>query len=226
MSEGVSWQLSLEETVKQALFLREEIQKFLQSERSSLWRARSAMREYLPVFSLSFNFLGEYTNGTYKSYPLPKIDQDYSFEQTSVGLNVTWDIFDGGVAAAEAESYKAAARHAAYEAEYTRLQVREQIRRSYSKYKLSNLNLKNSALNLNAAKKAYLVQVSRFRVGLSDMTSVVQAIQLLGQAIETRTDALLASNESVAELYRYSAQWPEGIEPLVDERESYLKQAD
>lgn len=226
MSEGVAWQLSLEETVKQALFLREEIQKFLQSERSSLWRARSAIREYLPVFSLSFNFLGEYTNGTYKSYPLPKIDQDYSFEQTSIGLNVTWDIFDGGVAAAEAASYKAAARHAAYEAEYTRFQVREQIRRAYSKYKLSNLNLKNSALNLSAAKKAYLVQVSRFRVGLSDMTSVVQAIQLLGQAIETRTDALLASNESVAELYRYSAQWPEGIEPLVDERESDLKLAD
>ena len=83
---------------------------------------------------------------------------------------------------------------------------------------MSNINVENATKNLKAAKASYAVQVSRFDVGLSDMTSIIQAIQLLGTAIQARVDALRSYNDSVAELYRYSAEWPDGIKLVVDER--------
>ena len=226
MKQTSAWKESLEDTVKQALDLREEIKQYLESENAYAWKARSAIRKYLPMFSFELYFSGDYSRGTQKNYPAPKLDQKLTSETTSVGLNLSWSFFDGGVAAAEASSYKAEARQAKYEAEYTSMQVREQVRKSYAKYKLSGLNLINSEANLKAAKNAYVVQVARFRVGLSDMTSIVQSIQLLGDAIQTRVDALLAYNESVAELYRYSAQWPDGIQLLVAQRQEALKKSD
>ena len=71
---------------------------------------------------------------------------------------------------------------------------------------------------MEAAKASYAVQIARFNVGLSDMTSIIQSIQLLGDAIETKIEALRAYNQSIAELYRYSAEWPDGMQSIISER--------
>ena len=99
---------------------------------------------------------------------------------------MTWDIFDGGVSATEAAAYRSQARQQKGDAEYQRLQVREQIRQTYAKYNTSNLNVINSTKNYMAAKASYAVQIARFNVGLSDMTSIVQSIQLLGDSIQSK----------------------------------------
>ena len=90
------------------------------------------------------------------------------------GIYLTWDIFDGGVSAAEAAAYRSQARQQKGDAEYQRLQVRA-IRQTYAKYNTSNLNVINSTKNYMAAKASYAVQIARFNVGLSDMTSIVQS---------------------------------------------------
>ena len=117
----------------------------------------------------------------------------------------------------------ASAKNAEYEAEYSRYTVREQVRKSYASYKMSILDLLNTKDNLDAAENSLAVNRSRFSVGLSDITTLVQGMQLLGQATENHIKALLQHNQSVAELYRYSAIWPEGIESLINERKQELK---
>jgi len=51
LAKGNPWTLPLDETVEQALNLREEIMVYLAEADAAIWNARAAMREYLPEFS-------------------------------------------------------------------------------------------------------------------------------------------------------------------------------
>jgi hypothetical protein len=48
-------------------------------------------------------------------------------------------------------------------------------------------------------------------------------MQLLGQAEEAQISALQTFNQSVAELYRYSARWPKNISLLVEQQKKILQ---
>ena len=223
LEKGEPWTIGLDETIDQALALREEIKSYLQTKRAAIWNARSAIRKYLPVLSFQGVGYGYKQKGSEYVDSEPVQDVDYLYKQASIGIGLTWTLFDGGVYGAEADSYMASAKNAEYEAEYSRYTVREQVRKSYASYEMSILDLLNTKDNLDAAENSLAVNRSRFSVGLSDITTLVQGMQLLGQATENHIKALLQHNQSVAELYRYSAIWPEGIESLINERKQELK---
>ena len=63
-------------------------------------------------------------------------------------------------------------------------------------------------------------------MGLGDITSIVQSMQLLGEATRQYNQAILGHNTSVAELYRYSATWPEHTESIVLHTADKLKNND
>lgn len=208
-----TWKDSLDDTLNQASTLREEIKAYLQSEEASVWNARAAMRQYLPIFMLQGIYYGLFNKGKANSF----VSYDTSYTYQSIGLGLTWNLFDGGVAAAQSQSFLAAARNARYQAEYEKLQVRDQIKRSYVTYQMALLSLENAKANLDAANNTIAVNRSRFGVGLADITSLVQSMQLLGSASEAYSASLLQYNNAVAELYRYSAKWPEGVaRPLAE----------
>ena len=59
-------------------------------------------------------------------------------------------------------------------------------------------------------KYAYLAQAARARydAGVGDMTTVVQTMNQLARVAQV-ANAIFDHNNSVAQLYRYSATWPE-----------------
>lgn len=204
------WDESISETIDHALAMREEIKEFIESANSSIWSARAAIRSYLPQLMLQGVAYSEYEKGS---------ADGLSFrEQTgnaSIGLGITWDIFDGGVKAAEASSYRSSAKSEQQKAEYTKDKIKQQIRQAYSIYTTSALALQNAHLNLSASTNSIKVNKSRFSVGLGDITSIIQSMQLLGQATRQYNKAILNHNNSVAELFRYSATWPGQTESIV-----------
>ena len=214
-----SWSDSLEDTVSMALRLREEIQVYLNSEAAYTWNARASIRQYLPTLMLQGFYYGIYNNGLTDG--VINYDSGYTFQ--ALGLGVTWNIFDGGVAAAESQALKAQSRNARYLADYERYQVREQIRKTFAAYQTAILGLQNAKANLDAANKTIQVNQARFSVGLAEITAIVQSMQLLGQASEAYSNSLLRYNTSVAELYRYSAKWPDNMEPILKQKVNRLK---
>lgn len=214
------WSETLQDTVNQALSLREEIKGYLQSEAALNWNARAAIRQYLPTLMLQGFYYGLYNRGMADS--MVNYETGYTFK--ALGLGVTWNIFDGGVAAAQSQALKAESRNARYQADYEKYQVREQIKSSYAAYQTAILSLQNAKSNLEAANKTIEVNRARFSVGLADITSIVQSMQLLGQASEAYSQSLLQYNNAVAELYRYSAKWPEGVTTPLSEKVNKLKQ--
>lgn len=215
------WNESISETIDHALAMREEIKGFLESANSSIWSARAAIRSYLPELMLQGFAYGEYEKGSVEGLSL---SSQYGYG--AIGLGLTWDIFDGGVKAAEASSYKSSAKSARQKAEYTKDKIKQQIRQAYSIYKTSALALQNAYLNLSVSTNSIKVNKSRFSVGLGDITSIVQSMQLLGEATRQYNQAILGHNTSVAELYRYSATWPEHTESIVLQTADKLKNND
>jgi len=212
------WDEPVKETIENALKMREEIKEYLESAESSIWSSRAAIRSYLPELQLQGFAYGYNQKGTTNGLAY---NDKYRFG--AVGFGVTWEVFDGGVNAASASSYLAAAKNAKMQAQYMRQSVKQQIRSAYATYQTSKIALKNSQLNLDAATNSIKVNRARFGVGLANITSIVQAMQLLGEATQEYNTAILNHNTSIAELYRYSALWPNNTKEIVDDTKQELK---
>ena len=219
-----NWDETLQATIEQALKLREEIQASLASAASATWSATSLFNRYWPQFSVSAG--GAYlSNSGYGSYS----SVEGSVNRTSlnwdggVRVGFTWQIFDGGIAAAQAEVQKAAARQATDQAEERRLNITREVEQSYASYLTSKLALDTTKLQADSASDASIAVQERFSVGVTDMATVVQSLNQAITAASNYATAIRVYNGSVAGLYRTSAQWPETTLTLIEQRIEQLR---
>ena len=215
------WSLSLEETVARARRQREEILASLAAAEASSWAAVTALRSYLPVFSLvgngSFTSLdgSESGNGLLGSGSPSLQSRQWTL---ATGIGFSWSLFDGGIQDANAKAARAQAQQQKAQAVQTELQVVQQVRSSYALLQTSMVALESARQAYRSAELAQEAARARFSVGVGDITSVVQAIQQLSQAAEQTSQAMFAYNTSLAQLYRYSATWPGDSEAELNKR--------
>ena len=218
------WDLSLDASIQQAQVLREEIQSSLAQANSASWRASALLNRYWPRFALAAN--GSYTDLNRRQGLVgassPDLLQSSSWDG-AVGVGFNWSIFDGGIAAAEAQASKALARQFSDQAALQRLQITQEVEQSYASYGTSRLALVSSREQAQSARQAAMAIHERFNVGYADITSVVQT---LNQAISAANAYSLSQreyNSAIASLYRASAQWPGDTLQLRDRRVDQLK---
>ena len=218
------WDLSVASTIAQAQSLREEIQSSLAEANSANWRASALFNSYWPRFSLLANVF--YADASRRSEVAGGSPADVQQSRTldgSVGIGFTWSIFDGGIAAAQAQADKALARQFSDQVEVQRLQISEEVEQSYASYSASRLAVLSSREQADAALKAADAVRERFKVGYADMTTVVQALNLAVSGANAYSTSLREYNNAVASLYRVSAQWPQYTFALLRRREDSLK---
>ncbi|MFM1812350.1 MAG: hypothetical protein RLZZ336_1288 [Cyanobacteriota bacterium] len=220
-----SWSEPLPATIAQALRLREEIQASLAASASASWSASSLFNSYWPKFSLGASGSVAYDNGT-SGYPgLTATTTNTTLTWNGgVGLGFSWQLFDGGINAASAQSSRAQAVQLQNQAASQRLSVTREVEQAYSAYLTSQLGLQSTSAQTQAAQQALIAIQERFRVGVESMTSVVQALNEAIGAANAFASALRTYNVAVASLYRYSARWPEGTQAPLQQRTSSLKQ--
>ena len=223
------WDQPLQSTIAQALKLREEIQASQASATSASWTATALFNTYWPSFSLGAS--GGYANSNTTDQSTRRILNGTTSTQIinrslnwngGYGLGFTWQLFDGGINASQAEVQKAAARQALNQAASTRLDVTREVEQSYATYLTSLLTLQSSRAQLRSAQAAAAAVQERYKVGVSDISSLVVA---LNQAIGAANDYASAErtyNSAVARLYRSSARWPDGTKPLLQQRVNTL----
>lgn len=220
------WDLPLDATIQQAQALREEIQSSLALSSSAGWRASALFNRYWPRFSLL-------ASGSYVYNDFNATSRDSGFAASTsrvssswdgaVGVGFNWSIFDGGIAAAEAQASKALERQLSDQAAVQQLQISQEVERSYSTYEASRLALLSSREQAESARKAALAVRERFNVGYADTTSVVQTLNQAIVAANAYARAQRDYNSAVASLYRASAQWPQDTLALRDQRVNELK---
>ena len=212
------WTLSEAETLKQAERLREEIKASLAQSSSSGWRATALFNTYWPSFSIQASGSSLYNNMTQgSSTTAATTNRETSQWDGAVGLGFTWSIFDGGINAAQAEASKAEARQFVNQASLQQLSVAREVERAYASYEASALSLASTKEQLQSAQKAAEAVRERFNIGFADITSVVQTYNQSLLAASAYARSITEFNSAVASLYRYSARWPDGALPLIQE---------
>lgn len=206
-----AWPLSLEATIEEGLQLREEIQASLAEASVYQWDARRLVNTYLPVLMLAGTAYAYRGQGTFAANvaedPAPYFSKQHA-TGARLGLGLRWDFFDGGIRTAEAKQADVQARMFENEAQEKRLSIADQIRRSYMSYRSAKLALSGAMEACNQAELAVKVANKRYEVGIGAIADLIQATQLLAEASENLAEIRLSHSNSLAELYRYSSQWP------------------
>jgi outer membrane protein TolC len=219
-----SWSEPLPETIAQALRLREEIQASLAQADSASWSASSLFNTYWPKFGLGAS--GSIANNSITNGSVG-LAGNYNTSLNwngDVGLNFRWQLFDGGINAANAQANQAQANQYLQQAASNRLLVTRQVEQAYSAYLTSQLALLSSKAQGLAARQAVIAVQQRFNVGLTDMATVIQTLNQAIEAATAFTTSARIYNTAVASLYRFSARWPEGTQEPLQKRMSRLKQ--
>ena len=76
---------------------------------------------------------------------------------------------------------------------------------------------------MTSARAAAVAVRARFEVGVSDMSSLVVALNQAINAANNYASSVKDYNSSVAALFRSSARWPASTQPLLNQRVSSLR---
>lgn len=230
-SEGFAqvqtWPFSLEQTVAQGQTLREEVKANLAAANSYNWDAKALIQQYLPNLALFASATANQGTGIFNG-DLSGLTQGPANGSIwnpggSLGIGLTWQLFDGGIYAAQSSARKALAQQQRDQAQQTRLDISQQIKTAYAAYRNQRLAIENSSQAVQSALKAQAAAQARYRVGIGDITTLVQATGLYGSALFNLANAQMSYSTALASLYRYSAIWPPGTEALVEQRSQQLR---
>ncbi len=213
------WQLSLPETIRQALALREEIQASLARAGGESWSARARQRSTLPILSLTGQLSGSTENVSSGSL-IGAFEATTSLNrevESQFGLGFDWTVFDGGIKRAEAAALRSRSRASLAQADLDRLSITRQVRDSHAAMITSLILVDTAADQLAEAQRSLAAADCDYRSGRSDATRVVQTTSALRDAAESYCGAVRRHNTAIAALYRHSARWPEGTLPLLSD---------
>ena len=202
----------MNESIESGLDLREEIRIALDNADAFEWEAKRLISLYLPVLGLVANGYKSYSRGVFDG----KVGRDNyssraedSYSELTIGLGFNWNFYDGGVLSAQADANRQLAAANRLDAEEERNKVGNQIRRSYAAYQTAKIALPDSQEAMQSARLSVFAASERYKAGIGNITTVVQATQLLGETSTQYKNLRVVYRNAIAELYRYSGQWPE-----------------
>jgi len=213
------WKLSLKDSTDHALAHNDTILQTLSLASSSRWQGLSFLNQSLP--KLSLGIAGSYSPSDLKSTLRSSSYEQFSSlrrssdstqwsEKTNIAafLGLSWKLFQGGVNTSQAASKFAQAEAYLDQSEDQKNQLAADIRSRYLSLTANKLAIRSSEKQLTAALESYRAASARFAIGMENVTTIVQAVQLYQAALRDRTTSIQEYNTSLATLYKDTAIWP------------------
>lgn len=227
LSPGAAWQLPLQDTIDQAVQLREEIKANLAQAESFGWSSVSQLNRYLPSVSIfgqsQYNSQSTSSTASGNGSGSSSINQ-FDF-RNDIGLSFSWLLMDGGIDVARARSLQEQSLASQSDADQERYRVALQVENSYATYRASSMVVDTARLQVKQARKTVDFAIKAYNGTSTDATTFIQNIQNYLNAETSYSLSVRRYNTAVASLYRYSALWPEfAVNPLSN-RLSALKAA-
>jgi len=170
------WDLSLKQTIDQALALREEIKASLAESEQLGWSAKAISNQVLPSFWLQASSGLEGDRYTQRS-TTTKSGRGMSISRTQdAGLYFNWHLEDGGISAALATAERKRAIASNQQAELDRLAIVAEVQISHAAYISSLIVISSANDQLRESSRAIEAASHAFRRGEANATTVIQAI--------------------------------------------------
>jgi outer membrane factor, OMF family len=192
IEESGSWDLSLEDSIFQAYGKRVELPQYIAQEQQAKAQEKIAYAQIGPQLSLNsaIDFASQSGNSTGGQVGY------------SIGGEVKWNFFDGGVAQGQAEQALADAKTARVNFTNTNNQVRYEVEQQFFTLQSSKEQISSSRQSQGQAEESLRLARLRFRAGVGTQTDVISAEDALTQAKVNLLQAVITYNQSLAELRR------------------------
>lgn len=196
-----TWQPSLQDSIIAAYAFREELDQALLDISIANSNANQALGAVQPFLNI-FNTLiaGRFQGSQSVLVDLPGA-QGWNVDN-SIGLNFTWNIFDGGAAAARSRAAKQQAQQATYDFARRRDEIRRDVETSFYELEKNNRNLTTTAREVLSAREALRLARLRLEAGVTTQREVVNNQRDLTQAEVRHSNAISDYNRRLAELRR------------------------
>ncbi|MEY4840766.1 MAG: hypothetical protein RLZZ374_1674 [Cyanobacteriota bacterium] len=201
------WTPSLQESIVAAYAFREELSNAILDisvANSNSNAARGAVQPFLNIFETLT--ASRNSGGTISSFsPALSTYGDGSFNYSvsnSVGLGLTWSIFDGGKAMAQSRQYKQKAAENAFKFADQRDTIRFQVEQSFYQLRQHNRDIQTTSREVISARESLRLARLRYQAGVTTQREVVDTQRDLTQAEVAYASALANYNTSLAELRR------------------------
>ena len=170
-----SWPYSEQET-EDMIYKYPQVQSYFKQSSQYQSLAQSEYKSYIPKISLLGYTTYVGTQGS-MSFSPPQQPSGAWSEQWSnyIGLNATWNIFDGFSEYQTGKSYMSQSNSYREQGENTIVQLRESIYGSLATFKMSDRLLNPLMKSYQFAIQSLSSQVKRSNIGLDDPTEVYQA---------------------------------------------------
>jgi len=196
-----TWQPSLQESIIAAFAFREELDQALLDisiANSTANQALGAVQPFLNVFNTLI--AGRYRGQQNVLVDLPG-SQGWNVDN-SIGLNLTWNVFDGGAAAARSRAAKQQAQQFTYEFAKRRDDIRRDVEISFYELEKNNRNLTTTEREVLSAREALRLARLRLEAGVTTQREVVNNQRDLTQAEVRHSNAISDYNKRLAEVRR------------------------
>jgi outer membrane protein len=187
--------------LKIALENRSDFEAAQKSAESAKWAIATTAASYYPRLDLGFNLLSnartlsnQLVNGTdqvpsFQDSLLNQLGNNVSY---TVGLNLSWSIFDHWSTRASVARAKTNSDNLEIDAVDRQKQVMAEVRQAFGDYRTALQQLDTTKHGLVAAEKAYEVVKGRYEVGSASFVDLITAQTTLVQAESARAQAVIS----------------------------------
>ncbi len=196
------WQPSLQESIVAAYAFREELDQFILDISINNSNANTALANVQPLLRFFNNFTTGRTQGQLNRPGSIDFD-DYGWNvQNTVGLNISWNIFDGGASRANYRKNKQKAEESKFLFSKERDKVRFQVEESFFNLRASSQNIFTTTRAVKFSAETLRLTRLRFQAGVTTQREVVDAQRDLTRAEVTYAQAIEDYNTALADLRR------------------------
>nr|WP_255010798.1 TolC family protein [Cyanobium sp. ATX 6F1] len=201
------WTPSLQESIVAAYAFREELDNALLDISVSNSDANAEKGRVQPFLNIFNNFGLSRNRGVVDPNGLNTINttnmNGYQYQvNNAVGLNLSWNLFDGGRANAEARRFKQQAEQNTYLFASQRDAIRLQVEDSFYRLLQNNRNIQTTSRQVISARESLRLARLRFQAGVTTQREVVDNQRDLTQAEVAYSSALADYNRQLAEIRR------------------------
>lgn len=195
------WLPSLQESIVAAYTFREELDQALLDISAANSVANAELARVQPFLNIVNTFSAGRSYGyEFVRTPIPN-EEGWNAENT-VGLNLSWNLFDGGAARANYRREKERAQQNRFVFASTRDQIRQQVEQSFYLLEQNNRDISTTSREVTSARESLRLARLRFQAGVTTQREVVDTQRDLTQAEVRYSSAIADYNRNLAELRR------------------------
>lgn len=205
-----TWELSLEQSVVTAFKNRAELEQQLVQRDIGEQRRRNALSQLGPQLGARATYgVSNLLTSSNESSNFSTEGKGF-FNDASVALNASINLFDGGLARSQARQQEANIAIAETQFVTARDQIRFQVEQAYSTLQASSENIQTTTLAVQSAEEALRLARLRFQAGVGTQTDVIQQQTALTRSRVNNLGAVLDYNRALAQLQRFVSNLPDG----------------